>query len=145
MLKDPSRDHKGWTKVYSNIFEIGIDTGTQSHQYISMKLERAAAQLEALGNPTRLQIYRLLVRAGHDGLAVGAVQDKMGMAASTLSHHVRKLVDTGLVTQERQATTLICRANYPSMDALIGYLADECCADAGCAATPQRKRVKETA
>ncbi|MGD9968184.1 MAG: ArsR/SmtB family transcription factor [Hyphomonadaceae bacterium] len=109
-----------------------------------MKLEKAAAQLEALGNPIRLQIFRLLVRAGHDGLPVGAVQDKMDMAASTLSHHVRKLVDTGLITQERQATTLICRAHYPSMEALIGYLGDECCADAGCAAKPQTKRIKET-
>jgi ArsR family transcriptional regulator, arsenate/arsenite/antimonite-responsive transcriptional repressor len=94
-----------------------------------MKLEKASAQLEALGNPIRLKVYRLLVRAGIDGLAVGAVQDKVGMAASTLSHHIKRLVETGLVTQERQATTLICRANYPSMTALIGYLSDECCAD----------------
>ena len=62
------------------------------------------------------------------------MQDKLDIAASTLSHHLKRLVDTGLVTQERQATTLICRANYPGMDALIGYLADECCADGACAA-----------
>lgn len=97
-----------------------------------MKLEKAASQLEALGNPTRLQLYRTLVRAGGEGLPVGRVQEKLGIAASTLSHHLKRLVDTGLVTQERQATTLICRANYPSMDALIGYLADECCADGTC-------------
>lgn len=99
---------------------------------ISMKLEKASAQLEALGAPVRLRIYRLLVRAGIEGMAVGAVQEKMDMAASTLSHHMRRLVDTGLVTQERQATTLICRAHYPTMNALIGYLSDECCADQGC-------------
>ena len=98
-----------------------------------MELEKAAAQLEALGNPTRLQLYRTLVRAGGEGLPVGRVQEKLGIAASTLSHHLKRLVDTGLVTQERQATTLICRANYPGMNALIGYLADECCADATCA------------
>jgi DNA-binding transcriptional ArsR family regulator len=98
-----------------------------------MKLEKAAAQLEALGNPTRLQLYRILVRAGDDGLAVGSIQEKLDVPASTLSHHLKRLVDTGLVTQERQATTLICRANYPGMNALIGYLADECCADAKCA------------
>jgi len=113
--------------------------------HISMKLEKAAAQLEALGNPTRLGIYRLLVRAGHEGLPVGAVQDRMNMAASTLSHHLRRLIDTDLVTQERQATTLICRAHYPTMDALIGFLADECCADAGCAAKPAQRRTKQTA
>ena len=97
-----------------------------------MKLEKAALQLEALGNPTRLQLYRTLVRAGDEGLPVGRIQDKLDIAASTLSHHLKRLVDTGLVTQERQATTLICRANYSGMDALIGYLADECCADGTC-------------
>ncbi len=69
---------------------------------------------------------------GRRGLPVGRIQDKLEIAASTLSHHLKRLVDTGLVTQERQATTLICRANYPGMDALIGYLADECCADGAC-------------
>lgn len=101
-----------------------------------MNLEQAARQLESLGNPTRLQIYRTLVRAGHAGLPVGGLQERIGIAASTLSHHLKRLIETGLVTQERQATTLICRAHYPAMDALIGYLADECCADAACAATP---------
>ncbi|UOK71356.1 ArsR/SmtB family transcription factor [Ancylobacter polymorphus] len=101
-----------------------------------MNLEQAACQLESLGNPTRLQIYRTLVRAGHAGLPVGGLQERIGIAASTLSHHLKRLIETGLVTQERQATTLICRAHYPAMDALIGYLADECCADAACAATP---------
>src|SRR5712672_2540176 len=95
-----------------------------------MRLEQAAKQLEALGNPTRLQVYRALVKAGEPGLAVGRLQEKIGIAASTLSHHLHHLILTGLVTQERQATTLICRANYPTMTALLGFLADECCADA---------------
>jgi len=95
-----------------------------------MDIEQAARQLEALGNPTRLRVYRTLVRAGQNGLAVGQLQGRIGIAASTLSHHLKRLVDTGLVTQERQATTLICRAHYPSMNALLGFLADECCADA---------------
>lgn len=81
-----------------------------------MNFEEAAKQLEALGNPTRLQVYRTLVRAGDSGLPVGSLQEKLGIAASTLSHHLHRLILTGLVTQERQATTLICRANYPAMD-----------------------------
>jgi ArsR family transcriptional regulator, arsenate/arsenite/antimonite-responsive transcriptional repressor len=97
---------------------------------MKLKLEHAAKQLEALGNPTRLQVYRLLVRAGEAGLPVGKVQQRLGIAASTLSHHLHRLVLTGLVTQERQSTTLICRASYPAMNALLGFLADECCADA---------------
>jgi ArsR family transcriptional regulator len=99
-----------------------------------MKTEIAAAQLEALGNTTRLEIYRKLVRAGDDGLAVGRLQEKLKMPGSTLSHHLRRLIETGLVSQERRATTLICRANYPGMNALIGFLSDECCADAGACA-----------
>lgn len=101
-----------------------------------MNIEIAARQLEALGNATRLGLYRTLVRAGEAGLSVGSLQEKHGIPASTLSHHLRRLIDTGLVTQERQATTLICRAHYPSMNALVGFLVDECCADATCAAAP---------
>lgn len=94
-----------------------------------MKLEVAAEQLEALGNPTRLQIYRTLVRAGRSGLTVGKVQDAVGLPASTLSHHLKRLVERRLVRQERHGTSLICHAEYAAMTALIGYLADECCAD----------------
>jgi DNA-binding transcriptional ArsR family regulator len=96
---------------------------------MKLKLAQAAKQLEALGNPTRLDVYRLLVRAGDAGLPVGKLQERIGIAASTLSHHLHRLILTGLVTQERQSTTLICRANYPAMDALLGFLSHECCAD----------------
>jgi ArsR family transcriptional regulator len=74
------------------------------------------------------------VRAGEPGLPVGHLQDRIGIAASTLSHHLHRLILTGLVTQERQGTTLICHANYKAMDALLGFLADECCADVAAAA-----------
>jgi DNA-binding transcriptional ArsR family regulator len=98
-----------------------------------MNIEQAAQQLEALGNPTRLKVYRTLVRAGPNGFPVSRVQQKLKIPASTLSHHLHRLILTGLVTQERQATTLICRANYPAMDALLGFMTKECCADAACA------------
>lgn len=95
-----------------------------------MKLDEAAARLEALGNPTRLAIYRALVRAGDAGLTVGSLQTKLQVAPSTLSHHIKWLVDIGLIRQERQGTSLICRANFKTMDALVDYLVAECCADA---------------
>jgi len=70
--------------------------------YISiMKIDEAAARLEALGNPTRLQIYRALVRAGEAGLPVGKLQSKLDVAPSTLSHHVKALLTVGLIAQER--------------------------------------------
>lgn len=95
----------------------------------------AAAQLEALGNPTRLSLYRLLVRAGHAGLPVGQCQQRLKVAASTLSHHVKSLVIVGLVSQERDGTSLICRANYDRMNALVAFLVAECCADSQCVST----------
>lgn len=94
-----------------------------------MDIETTAARLEALGNPTRLRLYRLLVRAGVAGLAVGQVQQRLGIPASTLSHHCRALVQVGLVQQERSGTSLICRTNYAVMRGLLDDLAAECCAD----------------
>ena len=97
-----------------------------------MKIDDAAARLEALGNPTRLRIYRALVRAGDAGMAVGKLQTKLDVAASTLSHHLKSLLIVGLIQQERQSTTLICRANYGVMRSLVDFLVAECCADTVC-------------
>jgi DNA-binding transcriptional ArsR family regulator len=95
-----------------------------------MKVEDVARQLEALGNPTRLKVYRALVRAGEAGLPVGRLQDKLKIAPSTLSHHVKTLVSAGLIHQQREGTTLVCHANYDVMRGLVDFLVAECCADA---------------
>jgi DNA-binding transcriptional ArsR family regulator len=95
-----------------------------------MKLDDAAAHLEALGNPTRLKIYRTLVRAGDAGLPVGRLQDKLKIAPSTLSHHIKALMVVGLINQVRDATTLVCHANYDVMRGLVDFLVAECCSDA---------------
>jgi DNA-binding transcriptional ArsR family regulator len=95
-----------------------------------MNIEIAARRLEALGNPTRLEIYRLLVRSGPAGRSVGDIQGVLDIPGSTLSHHISKLVWVGLVDQERQGRTLICRPNFDAMNEAIGFLQDECCADA---------------
>jgi DNA-binding transcriptional ArsR family regulator len=98
-----------------------------------MKLDDAAARLEALGNPTRLKIYRALVRAGQDGLTVGRLQERLDVAASTLSHHLKTLIGVGLVTQVRESTTLNCHANYEIMRGLLEYMVEECCTENACA------------
>lgn len=120
-------------RIVSNILELPLDNPNLLVNHISMNIEQTSKQLEALGNVTRLEVYRLLVRAGEAGLPVGQIQERLRIPASTLSHHLQRLLITGLVTQERQSTTLLCRANYPAMNSLIGFLVDECCADAGCA------------
>ena len=75
------------------------------------------------------RIYRTLVKAGDPGLSVGKLQSRLSVPASTLSHHLKTLLIVGLITQERDATTLICRANYPVMRGLVGFLVDECCTE----------------
>jgi ArsR family transcriptional regulator, arsenate/arsenite/antimonite-responsive transcriptional repressor len=97
-----------------------------------MKLDDAAARLEALGNSTRLRIYRALIRAGEPGMAVGKLQSRLAIPGSTLSHHLKSLLIVGLITQEREGTTLICRANYALMRGLVDFLVAECCIEAGC-------------
>src|SRR3546814_14714909 len=94
--------HQFGTLGYFDFHRNSLDAPGEVAELISMKLERAAAQLEALGNPTRLKIYRVLVRAGAEGLPVGRIQKKLAIPGSTLSHHCKRLIETGLVTQERQ-------------------------------------------
>lgn len=83
--------------------------------------------MEALGNPTRLAIYRLLVRAGDGGLVVGEIQRAIGIPPSTLSHHIAWLVRAGLLTQERESRELRCRVAFDHMRELLGFLTAECC------------------
>ena len=97
-----------------------------------MKLEKAAKQLEALGNPTRLTIYRGLIQAGHDGSPVGEIRDLVDIPASTLSHHISKLVQAGLVTQDRVSRNLICKADFNNMETLMTFLVHNCCSKDSC-------------
>jgi len=94
-----------------------------------MKLEEAAEQLEALGNKTRLAIYRDLVQAGSQGITVGEIRENIEIPASTLSHHISKLVRPGLISQERVSRSLVCRADFENMDSLIMFLANNCCSE----------------
>jgi ArsR family transcriptional regulator, arsenate/arsenite/antimonite-responsive transcriptional repressor len=96
---------------------------------LTMNIDLTASRLAALGNPTRLHLYRLLVRAGDAGLSVGQIQEKLGIPGSTLSHHCRALIHVELIHQERSGTSLICRANYAVMQGLVDDLVAECCVD----------------
>ncbi len=94
-----------------------------------MQVEDAATILAKIGNPTRLRIVRLLVRAGDDGLPVGAIQRQLDIPGSTLTHHIGHLKAAGVIRQERQQATLICRMEYPVLQELVDFLTAECCAD----------------
>ena len=96
----------------------------------AMKLDDAANILAKIGNPTRLQIVRLLVRAGDDGLTVGKIQKKLDVPGSTLTHHIAHLKSAGVIRQERQQATLICKMEFEVLRKLVDYLTEECCTDA---------------
>ena len=95
-----------------------------------MKLDDAANILAKIGNPTRLKIVRLLVRAGDDGLAVGKIQKKLNIPGSTLTHHIAHLKSARVIRQQRQQATLICKMEFDVLRKLVDYLTEECCADA---------------
>lgn len=93
-----------------------------------MEIADLARCLEKLGHPTRLEIFRLLVRAGHGGLPVGAIQRHLDIPPSTLSHHIANLVSAGLVGQRREGRVLRCTAEFGRMDGVVSALTAECCA-----------------
>lgn len=92
--------------------------------------------LGALAQPLRLQVFRALVVVGDAGLTPGAIQEALGVAPATLSFHLKELLASGLVTQERASRHLIYRAAYPQMNALIGYLTENCCQGQSCDIAP---------
>ena len=89
----------------------------------------AAEAFAALGSAVRLSILRALVRAGEAGMTVGALQARLAIAASTLSHHLRAMMQAGLLEQTRVGRTLVCRARYDRIQGLASFLVSECCAD----------------
>ncbi len=94
-----------------------------------MKLDTAANILAKIGNPTRLKIVRLLVRAGGAGLPTGMIQKRLGIPASTLTHHISHLKSAGVIRQQREQATLICKIEFDLLRNLVHYLTEECCAD----------------
>ena len=98
-----------------------------------MKPAAAIDALGALAQEHRLALFRLLVQAGDKGMAAGAIAEALGIPNSSLSFHLGQLRNAGLIVQERQHRSLIYRANYAAMNALVAYLMENCCGGAGCA------------
>ena len=98
---------------------------------IAEGVDEAAVAFAALGSPQRLQVLRMLVRAGPEGLRVDALVDRTAIPASTLSHHLKTLTHAGLIRQERRGREIICvGAAFDLVDRLSTFLVQECCADA---------------
>lgn len=98
-----------------------------------MNEEAVILSLAALAHPLRLKVFRALVVSGPSGLTPGVMQEGLGVPATTLSFHLKELTNAGLVAVERASRNLVYRAAYPHMNAVLGYLMENCCQGQNCA------------
>jgi DNA-binding transcriptional ArsR family regulator len=108
------------------------------------KIEVVSA-LAALAQDNRLDVFRLLVRAGRAGLPAGAVAEALDLAPNTLTFHFDRLRMAGLVTARREGRSIIYAARYETMEALIAFLTENCCAGVSCKPTAQPKSARKRA
>jgi len=97
-----------------------------------MDEKRAISALGALAQETRLELFRLLVTCGPEGLPAGVIAEKLGVMPSSLSFHLQQLVHAGLITQRRLSRQLIYSAEYGTMNELMAYLTENCCGRGAC-------------
>src|SRR3974390_2436627 len=111
-----------------------------------MKKADAVSALAALAQDSRLDVFRLLVQAGPDGMPAGAVATALDLPPNTLTFHFDRLRMAGLVTVRREGRSMIYAAQFDKMNALLGFLTENCCGGAPCAPAveckPARKRTK---
>ena len=98
-----------------------------------METKQAVDALSALAQETRLGVYRLLVEAGPDGMAAGAIGEKLDLPAPTLSFHLAHLARAGLVRSRQDGRFVIYSADFDNMNQLVGYLTENCCGGGSCA------------
>lgn len=91
------------------------------------KLDTHALQLSALGHPVRLKILRFVVQAGTEGASAGSIQARVELPASTLSHHLKRLVEAKILSSRGEGTFHYYAADYGSLRALTDYLWEDCC------------------
>jgi ArsR family transcriptional regulator, arsenate/arsenite/antimonite-responsive transcriptional repressor len=110
-----------------------------------MEKTDAVTALSALAQDNRLDVFRLLVQAGPDGMPAGAVAEALDLAPNTLTFHFDRLRAAGLVTVRREGRSMIYAARYETMNGLLGFLTENCCGGvsaAPAACKPARKRAK---
>ena len=111
-----------------------------------MEKTDAVTALAALAQDNRLDVFRLLVQAGHDGMPAGAVSEALDLAPNTLTFHFDRLRMAGLVTVRREGRSMIYAARFETMNDLLGFLTDNCCGGVPCtpavACKPARKRTR---
>lgn len=110
-----------------------------------MKTNDAVRSLAALAQDTRLSVFRLLVQVGEEGLAAGALADRLGVANATLSFHLKEMSNAGLIRARQESRHIYYSANYPAMNELLEYLTENCCQGIPCSVkTPCCEPEKES-
>jgi DNA-binding transcriptional ArsR family regulator len=104
-----------------------------------MKIASAVEALAALAQESRLLVFRLLVQAGKEGVAAGALGEELGVPPATLSFHLKTLTHAGLIKSRSEGRYVIYTANYAEMDKLIAYLTEHCCAGDATQCAPVNK------
>jgi ArsR family transcriptional regulator, arsenate/arsenite/antimonite-responsive transcriptional repressor len=122
-----------------------METIVKKADFEHLPTRQALAALAALSQETRLGIYRLLVEIGPQGLHVGAIAERLALANATLSFHLKELANADLIVAAPNGRSIIYSANFSTMNALIGYLTENCCAGATCATTLDCKPVAKKA
>jgi ArsR family transcriptional regulator len=105
-----------------------------------METTQALQSLAALAQESRLSIFRLLVQAGPAGMAAGAIGEKLELPPATLSFHLAGLTRAGLAQSRQEGRFVIYSADYVAMNALVGFLTDNCCQGAKCETTSRTRR-----
>jgi len=108
-----------------------------------METKHAVEALAALAQASRLQVYRLLVQAGPEGLAASELAERLGIPSNTLSFHLKNLSHAGLVLARPEGRFIYYSANYEQMNTLLGFLTENCCGGRSCApgvAVPRKRR-----
>ncbi len=118
-----------------------VQGGMESVPGRSMSAKQVVAALAALGQETRLEVFRLLVQRGPNGLAAGAIAQALALPPSSLTFHLQQLTHAGLITQRRMSRQLIYATDFAAMNTIMGYLTENCCGGNAALCKPEKAPV----
>jgi ArsR family transcriptional regulator len=129
---------KSWDKQKNlrHFYDSTIIEVSNLQGVVNVDTKNALAALNAVAQESRLAVFRLLVQAGPQGLAASKIADRLGIAPSSLSFHLKELSHAGMVWQQQEGRFVIYAANFDTMNALIGFLTENCCAGSVCTPAP---------
>lgn len=132
---------EGRKRSWRAAIKVALTVAYHFHYSGTMDTKKAIAALGALAQRSRLAIFKLLVEAGPDGLPAGLIGERLDLPPATLSFHLAHLARAGLLKQQQTGRFVIYSTNFETMNELLDYLTENCCAGAGCT-TPATKALK---